>query len=141
MTSSERDVVMPEFGRRTVLGAAGVAACGVALAGCGGEPEGAAPGIKGKEIAKAADVPVGGGKVISKWKIVVTQPTAGVYKAFSAACTHKGCAVASPKEGVMTCPCHGSEFDANDGKCLKGPATAPLAAYQVKLQGDGIIIV
>ncbi|MFI6503397.1 Rieske (2Fe-2S) protein [Nonomuraea typhae] len=134
---------MPEIGRRKVLGVAGAAVCGAAvLAGCGGaEPSGPAPGIKGKEIVKAADVPVGGGKVISKWKIVVTQPTAGVYKAFSAACTHKGCAVGSPKEGVMTCPCHGSEFDASDGKCLKGPATAPLTALQVKLEGDGIVIV
>ncbi|WP_327091783.1 Rieske (2Fe-2S) protein [Nonomuraea sp. NBC_01738] len=135
---------MPEIGRRKALGVAGVAVGGLALAGCGGggaAAEGPAPGIKGQVIAKAADVPVGGGTVVQKWKIVVTQPKEGEFKAFSAVCTHKGCAVGSPKDGVLTCPCHGSEFDAGSGKCLKGPATAPLAVYQVKLEGDGIVVV
>ncbi|MEU0571126.1 Rieske 2Fe-2S domain-containing protein [Nonomuraea sp. NPDC005983] len=135
---------MPGIGRREALGAAGVAACGLALAGCGASGEGqaaAVPGIKGQVIAKTADVPVGGGVVVQKWKIVVTQPTEGVYKAYSAVCTHRGCAVGSPKEGVMTCPCHGSEFSAADGKALKGPASAPLTAYQVKVEGDGIVVV
>lgn len=137
------DSVMPEIGRREVLGAAGVAVCGVALAGCSsqGDEVPSTAGIKGKVIAKTAEVPVGGGKVIQKWRIVITQPTAGVFKAFSAACPHKGCAVGSPREGIMTCPCHGSEFDAVSGKCLKGPADAPLAAYPVKVEGDGIILV
>lgn len=134
---------MPGIGRREVLGAAGVAVCGVALTACSSEGDKApsAAGIKGQEIAKVSEVPVGGGKVNQKWRIVVTQPTAGVYKAFSARCTHKGCAVSRPEAGVMTCPCHGSEFAADSGKCLKGPASAPLAAYQVKVEGDGIILV
>ncbi|WP_240506284.1 Rieske (2Fe-2S) protein [Thermoactinospora rubra] len=133
---------MRALGRREMLGAAGVAACGLAAAGCSGGAQagGPAPGIKGKVIAKTSEVPVGGGKIIQKWKIVVTQPTAGVYKAFSAACPHKGCAVGSPRDGVMTCPCHGSQFDAATGKCLKGPADAPLPAYSVKVEGDGIVI-
>lgn len=41
----------------------------------------------------------------------------------------------------MTCPCHGSEFDAGTGECLKGPADAPLASYQVKVEGDGLMLV
>ncbi|MEV0587681.1 Rieske (2Fe-2S) protein [Nonomuraea sp. NPDC050310] len=134
---------VPGVGRREVLGAAGVAACGLALAGCGGDARatGPAPGIKGKVIAKTADVPVGGGMVIQKWKIVITQPSAGVYKAFSAACPHKGCAVGRPKDGKMTCPCHGSEFDATTGACLKGPADAPLATFPLKVEGDGLVII
>ncbi|MEU7000711.1 Rieske (2Fe-2S) protein [Nonomuraea sp. NPDC046570] len=144
MTGAERGFGMPEFGRREALGVAGVAVCGVALAGCGGE-QGAGkavvpPGIKGKVIAGTADIPVGGGKVIHEWKIVVTQPTSGVYKAFTASCPHKGCAVASPENGVIPCPCHGSEFAADSGKCLKGPAKAPLAEFALKVDGDGIVI-
>ncbi|WP_344865289.1 Rieske (2Fe-2S) protein [Planomonospora alba] len=128
--------------RRQLIGAAGVAACGAALAGCAGEagPAVVPPGVKGKVVAKVADVPVGGGTVLAKWKIVIAQPSAGVFKAFSASCPHRGCAVSRPAEGVIRCPCHGSEFDAVSGKCLKGPAEAPLAEFALKVEGDGIVM-
>ncbi|HEX4812151.1 MAG TPA: Rieske (2Fe-2S) protein [Nonomuraea sp.] len=131
---------MPEtgLGRREALGVAGLAACGLALAGCGDAK--AQPNLKGKVIAKVADVPVGGGKVIEDLNIVVTQPAQGVYKAFSSVCTHKGCAVSTPKDNVIRCACHGSEFAADSGKATKGPATAPLPGFQVKVEGDGIVI-
>jgi Rieske Fe-S protein len=96
--------------------------------------------LKGKVIAKTADVPVGGGMVIEDLKIVLTQPAQGVYKAFSAICTHKGCAVSTPKDNVIRCACHGSEFAADSGKATKGPAIAGLAAFQVKVEGDGIVV-
>ncbi|MGN9840538.1 Rieske (2Fe-2S) protein [Nonomuraea sp. H19] len=133
---------MPEngLGRREMLGAAGVAACGLALAGCSVEDTKAQQSLKGKVIAKTADVPVGGGMVIEDLKIVLTQPAQGVYKAFSAICTHKGCAVSTPKENVIRCACHGSEFAADSGKATKGPAIAGLAAFQVKVEGDGIVV-
>ncbi|WP_245765511.1 Rieske (2Fe-2S) protein [Nonomuraea jiangxiensis] len=130
------------YGRRELLGAAaGVAVCGVALAGCGTGDAKAQPNIKGKVIAKVADVPVGGGKLVKDLNVIVTQPTQGVYKAFSAACTHKGCTVSTPRDNVLRCPCHGSEFAADSGKALKGPASAPLASFQVRAEGDGIVVV
>ncbi|SEM00330.1 Rieske (2Fe-2S) protein [Nonomuraea pusilla] len=150
MTLTEPGAAMPGNGtrgcggpaRREVLGAAGVAVCGLALAGCGSASAGPtqASGIKGKVIAKTADVPVGGGVLVDEWKIVVTQPSQGVYKAYSAICTHKGCTVGTPEDNVITCACHGSEFAADSGKPTKGPATAPLTAYQVKVEGDGIVV-
>ncbi|MEV0622225.1 Rieske (2Fe-2S) protein [Nonomuraea sp. NPDC050404] len=130
------------LGRREVLGATGVAACGLALAACGGGGGAQAqPSLKGKVLAKTADVPVGGGKLIEDMKVVVTQPTQGVYKAFSALCTHKGCEVGTPKENVIPCHCHGSEFAADSGQATKGPATAPLPSFKVKVEGDGIVVV
>ncbi|MBN6055439.1 Rieske (2Fe-2S) protein [Nonomuraea sp. RK-328] len=130
-------------GRREALGIAGAAACGLAVAGCGAGGQETAPvqSIKGQVLARTADVPVGGGTLVEQWKIMITQPTEGVFKAFSAICPHRGCAVGSPRDSVMTCPCHGSEFAADSGKCLKGPATGPLTAYQVKVEGDGIVAV
>ncbi|MCK2216612.1 Rieske (2Fe-2S) protein [Actinomadura sp. ATCC 31491] len=119
---------------------AGVAVCGVALAGCGSGGAQAKPSLKGQVIAKTADVPVGGGKLISDLKVVVTQPSQGVFKAFSAACTHKGCTVGTPKDNVIRCACHGSEFAAESGAATKGPATAPLTAIEVKVVGDGIVV-
>ncbi|GAA3447482.1 Rieske (2Fe-2S) protein [Planomonospora venezuelensis] len=142
MTSSDGSA-MPT--RRHVIGAAGAVACGAALAGCataaGERTAGPPPAVKGKVVAQTADIPVGGGKVIHKWKIVITQPSAGVFKAFNASCPHKGCAVSNPSEGVIRCPCHGSEFDAVSGKCLKGPAEAPLVEFALRVEGGGIVMV
>ncbi|WP_329079018.1 MULTISPECIES: Rieske (2Fe-2S) protein [unclassified Streptosporangium] len=140
--STQETSAMPA--RRQVIAAAGAVACGAALTGCGGGESAAAavpPGIKGKVIARTADIPVGGGKVIGKWKIVITQPTSGVFRAFTASCPHRGCAVGRIGDGVIRCPCHGSEFAVDSGKCLKGPAEAPLAQYTLKVEGDGIIMV
>ncbi|MFG2075041.1 Rieske [2Fe-2S] domain-containing protein [Nonomuraea maritima] len=129
------------WGRREVLGTAGVAACGLALTACGAEEATSTPNLKGKVIARTVDVPVGGGTLNTDLQVVVTQPSQGVYKAFSARCTHKGCKVSAPKDNVIRCACHGSEFAADSGKATKGPATAPLAGFQVKVEGDGIVVV
>lgn len=86
--------------------------------------------------AKTADIPEGGGKVVGD--VVVTQPTAGEFKAFSSKCTHAGCAVKEVADGVINCPCHGSKFDATDGSVKAGPATTPLAAASITVEGDSI---
>ncbi|MEU9836128.1 Rieske (2Fe-2S) protein [Streptosporangium sp. NPDC048047] len=141
MSSSEGSA-MPT--RRHVIGATAVAACGAALAGCASGDPGPAivpPGVKGKVVAQTSDVPVGGGLVISKWKILITQPSSGVFKAFSASCPHRGCAVGGVADGVVNCPCHGSQFAADSGKLLRGPAEAPLAEFPLKVEGGGIVLV
>ena len=71
-------------------------------------------------IAKA-DIPVGGGKVFDALKVVVTQPTAGDYKAFSAVCTHQGCTVNGVSNGVITCPCHGIDLRHRHRRGEAGP--------------------
>lgn len=86
----------------------------------------------------ASKVAVGGGFIDEANKIVVTQPTAGSYKAFSAICTHEGCPVDKVEDGKIECPCHGSAFDASTGKVVQGPAKDPLAAKTATLNGDTI---
>ncbi|MFA1551187.1 Rieske (2Fe-2S) protein [Actinomadura chokoriensis] len=128
-------------GRRVVLcgGAAVVGA--TALAGCAsGNEEKSAADLKGKEIAKAADVPVGGGKIYGDEKVVVTQPSQGSFKAFTAVCPHQGCTVGSVANGQIKCPCHGSEFKIADGSVTKGPAAQPLKEYPVQVQNGGIVV-
>jgi Rieske Fe-S protein len=90
-------------------------------------------------IATTAQVPVGGGFINQDAKIVVTQPTAGEYKAFSAVCTHAQCTVGSVTNNVILCPCHGSEYSAKDGSVLRGPAPQALAAETVKVSGSNIV--
>ena len=84
--------------------------------------------------------PVGGGKVIDAIKVVITQPTAGDFKAFSAVCTHQGCTVSSVSGGTINCACHGSTFDIATGAVTSGPATKALPAKTVTVGADGITI-
>jgi Rieske Fe-S protein len=147
--------------RRTVVAAAGAAGLAVALTACGGSDDdassdtGAAPSAPSAEaadgggsggddagagaaLAATADIPEGGGKVFADQKVVVTQPAAGEFKAFSATCTHQGCAVKSVSEGVINCPCHNSNFSITDGSVQSGPARKPLPAVQITVSGDSI---
>lgn len=92
-------------------------------------------GAGGAALGQASDIPVGGGKVYAAQKVVVTQPAAGQFKAFSAVCTHAGCTVSTVANGTISCPCHGSEFSATDGSVKGGPAKRPLAAKTVTDDG------
>ena len=88
-------------------------------------------------LAKVADVPAGGGVIAGDW--VITQPTAGTFKAFSKVCTHQGCDVSKVDNGVIVCPCHGSKFSIEDGSPKAGPATKALAEKSVKKDGANIV--
>ena len=92
----------------------------------------------GAALASTSDVPVGGCFVVAASKIVLTQPTEGDFKAFTAVCTHQGCIVESSTEGEIPCPCHGSRFSLEDGSPQSGPASAPLDAVELTVDGDSI---
>ena len=87
-------------------------------------------------IVKTADVPVGSGVIVGD--IVVTQPSAGDFKAFSSVCTHKGCVVDKIADGTIDCPCHGSKFNL-DGTVAHGPAAKPLENKAISVDGDSIV--
>lgn len=92
----------------------------------------------GAALADTSAVPVGGGTVLTSQRIVVTQPTAGTFKAFTAVCTHAGCVVGTVSNGLIVCPCHGSAFHIADGSVANGPAQAPLSEVSIKV-ADGKI--
>jgi Rieske Fe-S protein len=145
--------------RRAVLAGAGVVGVTL-LTGCatygraadkpstGGKGGAPAPGTAGapsaggarRPLAQAADIPVGGGTVFGDQGVVVTQPRAGQFKAFSAVCTHQGCTVASVANGTINCNCHGSAFDATDGSVRKGPAQRPLAPAAIAVEHGAIVL-
>lgn len=151
--TQQRQIVRPcqHVGRRTLLRGAGgtvVAACG--LVGCGGDDEAGSGGTEtsgggGGTTVSAADVPVGGGTIVEE-TYVVTQPTKGDFKAFSAACTHQGCVVAEVADNTITCNCHGSQFDAETGEPVSGPSGAaassidPLPEEPISVDGDTITL-
>jgi Rieske Fe-S protein len=92
----------------------------------------------GTELAKTSQIPEGGGMVFKDHKVVVTQPSAGEFKAFSSVCTHRGCSVGDVSGGTINCPCHKSKFDITDGSVKGGPALKPLPGAQIKVQGSSI---
>jgi Rieske Fe-S protein len=77
--------------------------------------------------------------------VVVTQPSPGVFRAFSATCTHRGCLLASVGDGTINCPCHGARFSIEDGSVVRAgdgiptPTTA-LPPKHVRVSGDRLIV-
>ncbi|CAM5332221.1 Rieske (2Fe-2S) protein [Streptomyces griseorubiginosus] len=160
--TSELPQSVPAPARRTVVAAVGAAGLAVALTACGSDGDssgsstsqadanasgggsssgsGASSGSGGTALAKTSDIPEGGGTIFKDKGVVVTQPTAGTFKAFSSKCTHQGCAVGSVANGVIVCPCHNSQFSVEDGSVKKGPATQPLPAAQISVSGDSITL-
>ena len=117
--------------------AGGVVVAGSALAGCAAAEEGA------KEASATASIPlstvaVGGGVVVADPPVVVTQPSSGDVKAFTAICPHAGCLVSEVADNVIICPCHGSKFSAEDGSVIAGPASSGLAGAAYKVDGDTV---
>ena len=100
---------------------------------------GASGGAPAAALTSTSAVPDGGGTIISGKNIVITQPQAGTFKAFTAVCTHQGCIVNSVSGGTINCPCHGSKFSIKDGSVVAGPAPSPLAAVAIKVEGTSIV--
>jgi nitrite reductase/ring-hydroxylating ferredoxin subunit len=137
--------------RRTVIKHAGLAAAALAgLSACttygsgGGTPSsaptgGGATSAGAGATVKTADIPVGGGKIFADLSAVVTQPTAGEFKAFSSICTHQNCPVTEVTD-TINCNCHGSKFSITDGSVVTPPATQALAAKRVSVEGEDLTI-
>ena len=144
--------------RRTLLAGAGLAGVSV-LAACssggssstasdaapsssaaagGSQPSASSGG--GTVLGATSEIPAGGGKVFSAAKVVVTQPSGGQFKAFSAICTHQQCIVDQVANGTIDCPCHGSKFSIKDGSVVAGPAPSPLPTQAITVAGNQITL-
>jgi Rieske Fe-S protein len=140
-----------ETTRRTVLLATGATGAVAFVTACGGggddngsastsSPTGqeATSAPAGEELTSTDEIPVGGGKIFKDQQVVVTQPEQGRFKAFSAICTHQRCTVASVSDGTINCVCHGSKFHIADGSVAHGPATRPLPAEKITVEGNSV---
>ena len=93
---------------------------------------------------KVSDFPSGTKKAvfISGKRIMVVNAD-GKYFAMDDTCSHAGCGLA--EEGfidgkAITCGCHGSQFDLATGHVIAPPATVPMTTYEVKVEGDNVIV-
>ncbi|HEX4361867.1 MAG TPA: Rieske (2Fe-2S) protein [Pseudonocardia sp.] len=152
----------PELDRRRMVAGAGLLGLSAALTACGAAPpaapatappsrapsapaavppgSGLIPAGGDVQLAPSSDVPVGGGAVFPEHRVVVTQPSAGRFAAFSAICTHEQCTVSQVANGTINCPCHGSRFAITDGSVVHGPATRPLHARTVTLRDGALVL-
>jgi Rieske Fe-S protein len=98
----------------------------------------AQPGAGGTLLAPLSSVPSGGGVILSGPKVVLTRGTDGTVHGFSAVCTHQACTVNQISGGVISCPCHGSRYDATTGAVVGGPAPSPLPKVAVQIRGNSV---
>ena len=124
---------------RSVAVGGGAAATAAFLASCAGSDGGGGDAAAPVELP-ASTVPVGGGVVLVADHLVITQPSAGEFNAFSAICTHQGCPVSEVEDRGIHCACHDSYFDIAGGMPVAGPAVHALPRVPVEVRGESLII-
>ena len=95
----------------------------------------------GGALASVADIPDGGGVLVQgpDTQILLVR-TGEAVKAYNPACPHQGTIVKAPEGGTITCPNHGSTFDAKTGAVTRGPATAGLTEIPVKVESGNVLL-
>jgi cytochrome b6-f complex iron-sulfur subunit len=75
---------------------------------------------------------------VSPTQPVVVTNAGGTVAVHSGICTHLGCVVKA-SGASLTCPCHGSEFNAA-GAVTHGPATLPLPPYRTTVTNGRVLV-
>jgi nitrite reductase/ring-hydroxylating ferredoxin subunit len=91
-------------------------------------------------IGKTSEIPVGGAKIFTAERVLVSQPGKGEFKAFSTICTHEQCVITQLEGDEIECGCHHSRFRVADGSVAKGPANKPLSELKVTVSGNNLSV-
>ncbi|MEY2816230.1 MAG: hypothetical protein RJA78_806 [Actinomycetota bacterium] len=97
------------------------------------------------KVCATKDIKVGGGSIFKiaaagGIQVLITQPKAGVFRAFNPACTHEGFRIGSISGTNVVCPVHRATFDINTGNATRGPASRPLQKYTVSVEKKTIYV-
>jgi nitrite reductase/ring-hydroxylating ferredoxin subunit len=116
--------------RRSWLKSVGVGLTVIGLGTLGTQAMAVSSSVK---AGKATDVPLKSAKAYSLkgQYIIVTQPKAGVFKAFSGICTHQGAQISNLQGSNLVCAVHGASYDTTTGAVTGGPAPSGLKKYTV----------
>lgn len=100
----------------------------------------AAQAAKTYTIAKTTEIPLKGGKFfrVGGKSVFITQPRAGVFRAFNAMCTHAGGPVNKVVGNTMVCASHGAKFDVDSGRPVGGPAPKALSKISISVSGTNL---
>ena len=110
--------------RRMFLLGTATTFAGAFLAACGTAPT--------AEVA-ATEVPVGSAVIIDD--VIIAQPTAGTFVAYSTTCPHQNNPITEVEGDTVRCTNHDSVFNIADGSVVSGPSRDPL--YPAKLEQSG----
>jgi nitrite reductase/ring-hydroxylating ferredoxin subunit len=121
--------------RRNFLASVAVAAGSLGLSAIATSAQAASKKYK---ICATKDIKVGGGSSFRipgrNMMVLITQPKAGVFRAFDQRCTHEGFAVNKIEGKNLICQAHGALFDMNTGAVKRGPARKALPRYTVSVE-------
>ena len=137
---SRRGVIASAVG---VSAVAALAACSPEVSNLGEAPETAAPTTNGPiAVAKITDIPIGSGQKydVAGIPILITQPSVGEFRGFSAICTHAGFVMNNVANSEIKCDNHGAIYSADDGSVLSGPAPRALGKVEVTVEGDDVLV-
>lgn len=96
------------------------------------------------KVLKVIDLPTGTMKTVMAFgKPIALANVDGEYFAVDDICTHEHCSLGG--EGfldgnVITCGCHGAQFDVTSGKVMALPAVSDLTSRQAKVEGEDILV-
>ncbi len=94
-------------------------------------------------VAQVSDVPDPGKTVVEVAdRMVALFHVDGEWFALDDICTHDGGELASGEleDHCIACPRHGAKFDIRTGAALTMPATKPTESFEVKVEGDSVLV-
>ena len=95
-------------------------------------------------VGKAADIKPGDLAAFDVDGVRIAVANAdGRFFAIDDTCTHELCSLAADGtlEGtVVTCGCHGAQFDVTTGAVLAPPAPAPVKSYPVRVDAGNLVV-
>ncbi len=97
-------------------------------------------------VCAATEVPEGEARrfEVDGRTVAVANLGAAGFRALDAVCSHQHAWLdegeVDPEVETIECPRHGSTFDLNTGRPKSLPATTPVRAYPVTLEGDAVMI-
>jgi nitrite reductase/ring-hydroxylating ferredoxin subunit len=108
-----------------------------------GETDASTQGAGFMAVARADELTEGN---VRAFKVMDTKISGanvgGTFYAFDDTRTHEGCSLAEGEleETILTCGCHGSQFDVSNGELLRDPAQEPLKSYEMRVEEGNLEI-
>jgi 3-phenylpropionate/trans-cinnamate dioxygenase ferredoxin subunit len=96
-------------------------------------------------LARLSDIPEGStlGVVMEDGTRICLVNAGGEIRAISDVCTHQGYSMSSGtvlSGGRIECGWHGTVYDCRTGAVERGPATEPIAVYEVRVEEGSIYL-